>query len=160
MTKRLINDERAVSISVGTMLIFAITVTTMIIVISSFYTMIDREGDMVMRNQFEIHGNDLALQISNIDTTVQIVNNSGGKVENVSFRFSLPQTIVDEQYSIEFKNDTNEIIFESKRGYNNQVKVSYVTSEVDVASTTLFSGPDNFEFYYNPDSNLIEVRNV
>lgn len=158
MTKRLTNDENAVSISVGTMLLFSVTVVTLILVVNSFYSMMDREGSIVTRNQFEIHGNDMALQIANIDTAILIANNHGGKVENLSYRFSLPSAIADKQYSVEIKNDTSEIVFSSEKRYDTTVKVSYVTSIANVSSTKMYSGPDYFEFYYNSDSNLIELR--
>lgn len=160
MIKKFINDEKAVSISVSTMLLFSITVITLIVVISSFYTMMDREGYMVTRNQFEIHGNDLALQISNIDTAVQVTKDQGGTVENISYSFSLPPTIADHQYSIEFANSSNEIIFESQGKTESVVRVTYVTTEVEVSSMKMYSGPDKFEFYYNSTSNMIEVHDT
>ncbi len=158
MIRRIIDDENAVSISLGTILMFSITVVTLIVVISSFYTMMDRHEDSVTRNQFEIHGNDLALQISNIDTAVQITNNYGGKTENISSLFSLPPKIADNQYSIEFSNNSKEIIFESGDEAETEVKVSYVTSAVNISSKKIYSGPDHFEFYYDKDSNLIKIR--
>jgi FlaG/FlaF family flagellin (archaellin) len=158
MKKRITDDENAVSISVGTVLMLSITVITLVVVIGSFYTMMDRHEHAVTRDQFEIHGNDMALQISNIDTAVQITNNYGGKAENISYHFSLPPTIARHQYSIELSNSTREIIFRSQSGPGTEVKVTYVTSTTDVASNKIYSGQDYFELYYDANSNLIGIR--
>jgi FlaG/FlaF family flagellin (archaellin) len=158
MIKRIIDDDNAVSISVGTVLMLSITVITLVVVIGSFYTMMDRHEQGVTRDQFEIHGNDLALQISNIDTAVQVTNNYGGKAENISYQFSLPPTIARHEYSIEFSNSTREIVFKSEGGPETEVKVTYVTSTTGIASNKVYSGQDHFELYYNANSNLIEIR--
>ncbi|MDI3539074.1 MAG: hypothetical protein PWQ52_197, partial [Methanolobus sp.] len=64
LSMELARDERAVSLSVGFMLTMTITVITTMILISSFYAMMDRAEHTVMRDEFEIHGNDISLQIS------------------------------------------------------------------------------------------------
>jgi hypothetical protein len=120
--------------------------------------MMDRHERSVARDQFEIHGNDLALQISNIDTAVQITNNYGGKAENISYQFSLPAAIARHQYSIELSNSTREIIFRSESGPETEVKITYVTSTSSVASNKVYSGQDYFELYYDANSNLIGIR--
>ena len=75
-----IHDDRAVSMSVGFILTFTITVICMSLLIGSFFTMLDRAGQTAMRDEFEIHGNEIALQITNMDTAVQIMQTSGGKI--------------------------------------------------------------------------------
>ncbi|SDG29285.1 hypothetical protein SAMN04488589_2613 [Methanolobus vulcani] len=158
MIKKIKDDDNAVSISVGTVLMLSITVITLVVVVGSFYTMMDRHERSVARDQFEIHGNDLALQISNIDTAVQITNNYGGKAENISYQFSLPAAIARHQYSIELSNSTREIIFRSESGPETEVKITYVTSTSSVASNKVYSGQDYFELYYDANSNLIGIR--
>jgi hypothetical protein len=150
-------DERAVSISVGFILTLSITVITMMVVISSFYTMIDRAEQTIMRDEFEIHGNDMALQLSNIDTAVQITRSAGGEVGSFDFKLPLPDEIAGQQYSMEISNLTNEIIFESHGKDATRVKVPYQVQEVKVASVKLFSGSNDFELRYDSVSNMIEV---
>ncbi|WMW26214.1 hypothetical protein RE474_05745 [Methanolobus sediminis] len=150
-------DEKAVSISVGFVLTLSITVITMMVVISSFYTMMDRAEQTIMRDEFEIHGNDMALQLSNIDTAVQITRNAGGDVGSFYFKLSLPDEIAGQQYSMEISNQTNEIIFESHGKDATRVKVPYQVQEVEVASVKLFSGSNEFVLNYDPSSNMIEV---
>ncbi|WP_406655742.1 hypothetical protein V7O62_08090 [Methanolobus sp. ZRKC2] len=157
MIRQFKDDERAISVSVGFVLTLAITVITMVVVISSFYDMIDRAEHTIMRDEFEIHGNDMALQISNIDTAVQITKNAGGEVGSFFFELPLPDEIAGQQYSMEISNQTSEIIFESHGKYATRVKVPYKVHETEVASVKLFSGSDDFILYYDPDTNMIEI---
>ncbi|WP_342303919.1 hypothetical protein [Methanolobus sp. ZRKC5] len=157
MIRQFKDDEKAVSISVGFILTLAITVITMMVVISSFYSMMDRAEQTIMRDEFEIHGNDMALQISNIDTAVQITRNAGGEVGSFFFQLPLPDEIAGQQYSMELSNQTNEIIFESHGKDATRVKVPYKVHETEVASVKLFSGSDEFILYYDPASNMIEI---
>lgn len=151
------DDERAVSISVGFVLTLSITVITMMVVISSFYTMMDRAEQTIMRDEFEIHGNDMALQISNIDTTVQITRSAGGDVGSFYFKLPLPDKIAGQQYSMEISNQTNEIIFESHGKDATRVKVPYKVHGIDVASVKLFSASNEFVLYYDPATNMVEI---
>lgn len=157
MMRQLIDDEKAVSVSVGFVLTLSITVITMVVVISSFYTMMDRAEQTVMRDEFEIHGNDMALQISNIDTAVQITRNAGGEVGSFFFILPLPDEIAGQQYSVELSNQTNEIIFESHGKDATRIKVPYKVHETEVESVKLFSGSNEFILYYDPASNMIKI---
>jgi FlaG/FlaF family flagellin (archaellin) len=158
-TKKFTRDERAVSLSVGFMLTLAITLITTMVLISSFYTMMDRAEHTVMRDEFEIHGNDISLQISNIDTAVQITNNAGGRVESITYQLILPDTIANKQYSVEFSGHpgTKEIIFESEGREESKVKVAYTTNAVNVTPTKLYSGSNDFVLHYNATSNMLEI---
>jgi hypothetical protein len=158
-TKKFTRDERAVSLSVGFMLTLAITLITTMVLISSFYTMMDRAEHTVMRDEFEIHGNDISLQISNIDTAIQITNNAGGKVESINYQLILPDTIANKQYSVEFSGHpgTKEIIFESEGREESKVKVAYTTNDVNVTPTKLYSGSSDFVLHYNATSNMLEI---
>ncbi|MBN2109788.1 MAG: hypothetical protein JW705_01690 [Methanosarcinaceae archaeon] len=157
MIQRLRDDENAVSISVGFVLTLSITVITMMIVISSFYAMMDRAEQTIMRDEFEIHGNDLALQLSNIDTAVQVTRSAGGEVGSLFFILPLPDEIAGQQFSVELSNQTSEIIFESQGKDATRVKVPYKVHATEVGSVKLFSGSNDFILHYDPDSNMIRI---
>lgn len=157
MIRQFRDDERAVSISVGFVLTLSITIITMVVVINSFYGMIDKAEHTIMRDEFEIHGNDMALQMSNIDTAVQMTKAAGGEVGSFFFMLPLPDEIAGQQYSMEISNQTNEIIFESHGKDATRVKIPYKVHEIEVASAKLFSGSDDFRLTYNPASNMIEI---
>lgn len=157
LSMELARDERAVSLSVGFMLTMTITVITTMILISSFYAMMDRAEHTVMRDEFEIHGNDISLQISNIDTAVQITNNAGGKVESITYKLTLPDKIANKQYSVEFPSNSTEIVFESEGRDETRVKVSYTTRAINITPTKLYSGSNEFLLHYNATSNMLEI---
>ncbi len=152
-----IHDERAVSISVGFILTFTITVICMSVLIGSFFTMLDRARETAMRDEFEIHGNEIALQISNMDTAVQIMQTSGGKIRSIDYKLIMPDKIADKQYSVKISNQTSEIIFESEGRHETRVKVPYVALNTNVASGIVYSNSDNFRLYYDQDSNMIRI---
>ncbi|WP_406660495.1 hypothetical protein V7O66_11685 [Methanolobus sp. ZRKC3] len=158
MILKFVDDNRAVSLSVGFIMTFGITAITMIVVVSSFYGMMDGAEQTTMRNEFEIHGNDIALQISNIDTTVQLTENLGGKIESICYSPPLPDEIAGQQYSVEFSNQTREIIFESHGKDATRVKIPYSTTVTDVASVKLYSGSSEFRMHYDPTSRLIKME--
>lgn len=157
MIRQFRDDEKAVSISVGFILTLSITVITMVVVINSFYGMIDRAEQTIMRDEFEIHGNDMALQISNIDATVQITRNAGGELGSFFFELPLPDEIAGQQYSMEISNQTSEIIFESHGKDATRVKVPYKIHETEIASVKLYSGSDDFILHYDPASDMIII---
>ncbi|MCQ6961718.1 DUF7266 family protein [Methanolobus chelungpuianus] len=156
-SRNLVLDDRAVSLSVGFILTLTITVIATIVLINSFYALMDRAEHTVMRDEFEIHGNDISLQISNIDTAVQLTNNTGGKVENIAYQLTLPDTIANKEYSVEFSDHPKEIIFESEEREETRVSVSYTTREVSIKPTKIYSGSSDFILHYNTTSNMLEI---
>ncbi|MDI3486046.1 MAG: hypothetical protein PWQ50_1266 [Methanolobus sp.] len=63
MIRGFIDDENAVSISVGFILTFTISVLMIVMVLSSFYSLMNDAEQTVMHDEFEIHGNDIAVRI-------------------------------------------------------------------------------------------------
>lgn len=158
VNRGLARDDRAVSLSVGFMLTLTITIITTMVLINSFYTQMDRAEHIVMRDEFEIHGNDISLQIANIDTAVQLTNNSGGKVESITYQLTLPDTIANKQYSVEFSDNPKEIVFESEGRDETRIKVSYTTRAINVTPIKLYSGSSDFFLHYNATSNMLEIH--
>ncbi len=153
-----VRDDRAVSISVGFILTFTITFVTMIVLVSSFHSMMDSAEHTVMRNEFEIHGNEISLQISNIDTAISITNSMGGRVDDMSYQLKLPDTIANKQYSVEFSDNPKEIIFEADGREETRIKVSYTTQELSLKPAKLYSGSNKFLMIYNSTSKMIEIH--
>ncbi len=155
--RRLIHDERAVAMSVGFILTFTITIICMSVLIASFFTMLNRAEETAMRDEFEVHGSEIALQIANMDTMVHIMQISGGKIENIHYKLAMPDKIADKQYYIEISNQTSEIIFESEGRYETRVKVPYVSLNTNVSSGIMYSSSDDLRLYYDEDLNIIRI---
>jgi len=155
--RRLVNDEKAVSLSIGFILTFSITVLMLVIILTSFYSLMDRAEQTVMRDEFEIHGSDLAVKITTIDTMAGTAISSGATVGEIRYDVSLPERIAGKHYTIELSNATNEIIISSEERDETRVKVPFSTNDTTVLSTTLHSPKGEFRIVYYPDTNTIEM---
>ena len=157
MKRNILNDENAVSISIGFILTFTITVIAFLMIMQTFYVMLYQAEHTVLREEFEIHGSDIAVQLTNIDTIVNVTLSSGGSVGEIRYDISLPDKIAGSYYSVEFSNQTGEIIFDSDDRLETIVKVPYVTQTTNVESTTIYSAAGEHYLSYNSSTNLIEV---
>ena len=157
MKRDILNDENAVSISIGFILTFSITVIAFLMIMQTFYGMLYQAEHTVLREEFEIHGNDIAVQITNIDTIVNVTLSSGGDIGEIHYDVSLPDKIAGSYYSVEFSNTTSEIIFNSDDRLETTAKIPYVTRTISVSSTKIYSAAGEHYLSYNPSTNLIEV---
>ncbi|NOR47636.1 MAG: hypothetical protein GQ533_06275 [Methanosarcinaceae archaeon] len=157
MKRDILNDENAVSISVGFILTFTITVIAFLMIMQTFYGMLYQAEHTVLREEFEIHGNDIAVQLTNIDTIVNVTLSSGGDIGEIRYDVSLPDKIAGSYYSVEFSNLTSEITFNSDDRLETTAKIPYVTQTTTVSSTKIYSAAGEHYLLYNPSTNLIEV---
>ncbi|TQD28245.1 hypothetical protein [Methanolobus vulcani] len=155
--RKLTEDESAVSISIGFILTFSITVLILVTILTSFYSMMDQAEQRVMRDEFEIHGSDLAVKITTIDTIAGAAMDSGATVGEISYEVSLPEKIAGKHYAIEIDNTTKEIIISSEERDETRVKIPFSTDDTTVLSTTLYSPKGEFLITYDPDTNTIEM---
>lgn len=157
MKRDILNDENAVSISVGFILTFSITVIAFLMIMQTFYGMLYQAEHTVLREEFEIHGNDIAVQLTNIDTIVNVTLSSGGDIGEIRYDVSLPDKIAGSYYSVEFSNLTSEITFNSDDRLETTAKIPYITQTTTVSSTKIYSAAGEHYLLYNPSTNLIEV---
>lgn len=157
MKRDILNDESAVSISVGFILTFSITVIAFLMIMQTFYGMLYQAEHTVLREEFEIHGNDIAVQLTNIDTIVNVTLSSGGDIGEIRYDVSLPDKIAGSYYSVEFSNLTSEITFNSDDRLETTAKIPYITQTTTVSSTKIYSAAGEHYLLYNPSTNLIEV---
>lgn len=127
-------------------------------VMNSSYVMMDRNEQSIMREQFEIHGSSIALQLTKIDTTINLTRRSGGNVEEIQSDIVLPMRIADEYYSIQISNQTREIIFEADGIAETRVQIPYELTTTDIESATINSAAGEHYFFYNSTTDIIEVH--
>lgn len=155
--KQFYTDNKAVSTSVGFILTFVITIITFILVMQASYDLMDQAEHTVMREEFEIHGNNIALQLTKIDTMVGVVNNGGGDIIDLRSELMIPIRIANEYYYVEFSNQTREIIFESNERSETRVQVAFDIENTNIMSTALSSASGDHFLLYNSTSNMIEI---
>ncbi|MBC7085626.1 MAG: hypothetical protein H5T43_04595 [Methanomethylovorans sp.] len=155
---KLLKDEAAVSISIGFILTFVISVIAVITVLTAFYTLMDRAEQTVMRNEFRIHGNDIAMRISSIDTMISIMNNSGASIVLLEYDLNLPDKIAGEHYSVSIVNSSQEIVLQSNDRTETKVMIPYSTQNMRVVENTIFSEAGTHYMIYNPTYRTLEIR--
>lgn len=155
--RNLNEDDNAVSITIGFILTFSITVIILVTILSSFYSLMDRAEQTVMRDEFEIHGNDIAVRIATIDTMIGTATNAGSNVGELRYELSLPERIAGKTYSIEIVNSSKGIVFMSEEREETKIIVPYYTKNTVVHSTTLHSPKGEYIIRYDPGANAIII---
>ncbi|WP_340820203.1 hypothetical protein [Methanolobus sp. WCC4] len=150
-------DDSAVSITVGFILTFSITVIILVTILSSFYSLMNTAEQTVMRDEFEIHANDIAVRIATIDTMVGTATSSGSDIGELEYELSLPERIAGKPYSIGFDNSTKDIVFVSQGRDETMVKVPYYTENTVLFSTTLQSPKGEYTIQYDSGNNAIII---
>ncbi|MCG7850631.1 MAG: Ig-like domain-containing protein, partial [ANME-2 cluster archaeon] len=97
---RMINDERAVTVTLETILLFTITVMMLGMVMLSFDSINDRASETVMREQYASIGNDVASKIVDMDVEIKASLLEDSVVE-IRKEMNLPTLIANKPYEIE-----------------------------------------------------------
>ncbi|WP_440953517.1 DUF7266 family protein [Methanococcoides sp. FTZ1] len=156
--KQIFHDNEAVATSVGFILTFSITVITFLLVMNASYNMMDQAEQTVMREEFEIHGNNIALQLTEMETLVNSSTTAGGEVDEIRYEMLLPLKVANEYYSVEFSNSEKEMIFESHGRDETRVKIPYEARNIQVMNTTISSASVEHAMIYNSTSDMIEIH--
>lgn len=154
MKRRFIQNEEAISISVGAMLTFSISVLVFVAVILSFYTLSNSSENKAMQGSFDILGSGLAVKITTMDTLVNISNSYGGMVNTLEYEFSVPATIANEGYSINVTNSTKQVIIKADNG---AIAFTPFNTSSNIVGTTIDSGAQDYKFIYNSTGNTINI---
>jgi len=85
--KKLLKNEDAVSISIGFILMFSITVLVFSGIILSFYSLSGQSREAAMRASFDILGSGFAARVTSMDTLVNITGSYGGTVNQLEYDF-------------------------------------------------------------------------
>lgn len=97
---RIINDERAVTVTLETILLFTITVMMLGMVMLSFQSINERASETVMGEQYASIGNDVATKIVDMDVEIK-ASLTEDSVIDVRKEINLPSLIADKPYEIE-----------------------------------------------------------
>ena len=153
-SKSLLKNDDAVSISVGFILMFAVTVIIFSATIISFYTLSNSNEKSAMSATFEIIGAGVAAKITTVDTLVNITNSYGGTVNSLEYEFSMSPFVAGRSYTVNITNSTYKIIIKSDNG-----ATSYSPFNVSTNFTAIqiYSGAENYKLTYNKSSNSLII---
>lgn len=155
MNYRIIQNEDAVSISVGFILTFSITVLVFSAVILSFYMLTTQSEKIAMQDSFEILGSGLAMRINTVDALINMTGYYGGAVNTLEYEISIPVTIANEGYSINITNATKKLILEAENG-----AIAWVpfNTSVNFEEKKIHSSVEDYKLTYNKNENLIKIE--
>ena len=150
--KKLLNNEDAVSITIGFILMFSITVLVFSGIVLSFYSLSGQSREAAMRASFDILGSGFAARVTSMDTLVNITGSYGGTVNQLEYDFSIPASIADESYSI---NVTHEKIFLSAE---NDAKAWIPFNSSDSINEELYSNAQDYTLWYDNNNHTIKIK--
>ncbi|CAG0978693.1 hypothetical protein METP2_01832 [Methanosarcinales archaeon] len=150
--KKLLTNEDAVSVTIGFILMFSITVLVFSGIILSFYTLLDQSRETAMRASFDILGSGFAARVTSMDTLVNITGSYGGTVNELEYDFSIPASIAGESYSI---NVTREKIFLDAE---NDAQAWIPFNSSDIINEEIYSNAQDYTLWYDNNNNTIKIK--
>ncbi|KCZ71767.1 hypothetical protein ANME2D_01822 [Candidatus Methanoperedens nitroreducens] len=154
-SKDLFKNNDAVSISVGFILMFAVTVLIFSATILSFYTLSQQSEKAAMRESFRTMGSGLAVKITMVDTLASVINSYGGTVNTLEYEFSAPASVADKSYTVNITGPTQEIIMESDNGVRIVAPFNTSTSFTGIK---IYSGAVDYVLKYDRSSNSLNIE--
>ncbi|VVB93461.1 Uncharacterised protein [uncultured archaeon] len=152
--RKLYKNDEAVSISLGFILMFAVTVLVFSALIISFYSLSRDTEKSAMQESFKIMGSGLAIKITSVDTLINITNSYGGTINSLEYEIAIPESIAGKSYTINITGSPNRIIMESDNGA--KVTVPFNMS-MNFTARKIYSGAEIYMLYYNKTSNSIDI---
>lgn len=154
-SRNILGNDEAVSISVGFMLMFLISVIVFSALIYTFYSVKQANEKIAMEGSFKIIGNELASKITTVDIIANTTNSYGGTVNSLEYDFSLPASVAGNSYTMNITNSTFAIIFESD--YNART-ISPFNISTNITGIKIFSGAEDYKILYNTSVNTIYIQ--
>lgn len=153
--RNFVKNEEAVSITVGFILTFSITVLVFSGIILAFYELSVQSKEKAMQESFAILGSGLAMRMTTVDTLINITNTNGGTVNTLEYDFSIPAFIANEGYSINFSNSTRQLILESESSARTWVPFNV---SGNFTQKEIYSNDENFKITYNKTDKIIKIE--
>ena len=150
--KKLLKNEDAVSITIGFILMFSITVLVFSGIVLSFFTLSEHSKQTAMKASFDILGSGFAARVTSMDTLVNITRSYGGTVNQLEYDFSIPESIAGESYSI---NVTREKIFLDAE---NDVKAWIPFNSSYTINEKIYSNAQDYTLWYDKNNNTMKIK--
>jgi FlaG/FlaF family flagellin (archaellin) len=150
-------DRRAVSVTVGYVLMLAVAALLMGTLLTAGSGLIEGRSEQVVDDQLTVVGTQLASNIHEADRLAQVAHADANRTAangTINLEVRLPRQVAGTGYLVEITADT--IILESSNPDVN-VSVSYPDTAVPVSTTGQFNGGD-VRIVYNTSSNILRVE--
>jgi hypothetical protein len=150
--KKLLQNEDAVSITIGFILMFSITVLVFSGIVFSFYTLSQHSKESAMRASFDILGSGFAARITSMDTLLNITGSYGGTVNEIEYDFSIPASIAGESYGI---NINREKIFLNAE---NNAKAWIPFNSTYTINEQIYSNAQDYTLWYDNNNYTLKIK--
>ena len=154
-SRNILKNEDAVSISVGFVIMFAISVLVFVSLIISFHTVLQNTEKSVMQKDFSIIGVSLSEKINTVDLISNSIISLGGESSSIEYEFSLPASIAGKTYTLNLTDSPLQVIMESDNGAR-AVSPFNITSNIE--GVKIYSGAENYKLIYNKNNNSIIIK--
>ncbi len=144
-SSNLLKDDSAVSISIGFILMFAVTVIIFTATIISFYSLTKSSEKSAQDTTFKIIGAGLATKITTVDILVNITNSYGGNMTSLEYEVTMPASVAGKSYSVNITNSTYQIIIQSDNG---ALTYSPFNISNNFTAIQIYSGAENYKLVY------------
>ena len=155
-TANIIKDDNAVSISIGFILTFAITVIVFSAVVLSFYNLTGDMKGKAMQESYRMLGSKMSTELTIFDTLINTTGSYGGTVNSLEYEFTAPASIASESYSFNITDATNEVIVESD--FARTVTPFNISTALN--GRKFYSGAENYEFTYDTANSTINIKEI
>jgi len=149
---KIINDDRAVTVTIESVLLFSITVLLLGMVMLSFQSINNQASETVMREQYGSIGNDVASKILDLDIEVK-ASLSQGSVVAIENELNLKPLVANNPYSIEL--DAGKVIVQSLGGPSVTIEVPFNPSLNIVSGSTIYSTAAEHALMYDPNGQIM-----
>lgn len=150
--KTFIRNEDAVSISIGFILTFSITVMVFITVMLSYQEISQQSENTANIESFKIMGSGLANKLMLFDMLINSTRSNGGRVNTLDYEFSISPPITGKDYSINITNNRIKIESDDEA----KVLIPFNTS-TEIIPTEIFSNVRIYKLSYNINDDKIKI---
>jgi hypothetical protein len=154
-SRNLLKDDNAVSISIGFIIMFAITVIVITATIISFHSLTNSNEKSAMTATFGLIGAGLTNKITTVDTLVNITNSYGGTVNSLEYEFPMSASVADRSYTVNITNSPYQIILQSDNG---AMTTSPFNISTNFTAVQIYSGAENYKISYNKSSISLNIE--
>ncbi|NJD51423.1 MAG: hypothetical protein FIB07_00980 [Candidatus Methanoperedens sp.] len=150
--KKLPENEDAVSITIGFILMFSITVLVFSGIVLSFYTLSQNSKETAMKASFDILGSGFAARVTSMDILLNITGSYGGTVNELEYDFSIPASIAGESYTI---NIIREKIFMNAE---NDAMAWIPFNSSYIINEQIYSNIQDYTLWYDNNNKSMKIK--
>lgn len=156
MKKNLVSDESGLTVTVETVILFAMSIIFLMMIVQSFQGLNQKQTEIVLEENFMTIGNSIAKKLSEMNLEAQSSLGAGSQT-TIKTEIWLPAQIADHTYTVTLSS--NKVILETSSDPYITVEVPF-NSDIHIAENSkIYSSDDNYALQYDSQSGSIFFEN-